>query len=208
MNNDDKTYKIYISDTEFEVSEEEYKEHHKIMEHSKYLRKEERKVTILSYEGLMEELNVDGIVADESVNVEERAITNVMIDELRKILKTLSKDELDLIDKIIYEEKSEREVADKYGISHTAVGKRWDKLCEKLRKLLERRQIATEKPCFTGLFLMQKNFFVLFLNFWFPLGKKIPLKNQRGKFLKVKLPSKRVNPEFCVNSLQDLRNDV
>ena len=52
MNNDDKTYKIYISDTEFEVSEEEYKEHHKIMEHSKYLRKEERKVTILSYEGL------------------------------------------------------------------------------------------------------------------------------------------------------------
>ena len=139
MNNDDKTYKIYISDTEFEVSEEEYKEQHKIMEHSKYLRKEERKVTILSYEGLMEELNVDSIVADESVNVEERAITNVMIDELRKILKTLSKDELDLIDKIIYEEKSEREVADKYGISHTAVGKRWDKLCEKLRKLLERR---------------------------------------------------------------------
>ena len=45
MNNDDKTYKIYISDTEFEVSEEEYKEHHKIMEHSKYLRKEERKVS-------------------------------------------------------------------------------------------------------------------------------------------------------------------
>ena len=31
MNNGDKTYKIYISDTEFEVSEEEYKEHHKIM---------------------------------------------------------------------------------------------------------------------------------------------------------------------------------
>ena len=86
MNNGDKTYKIYISDTEFEVSEAQYKAHHKIMEHSKYLRKEERKVTILSYEGLMEELNVDSIVADESVNVEERAISNVMIDELRKIL--------------------------------------------------------------------------------------------------------------------------
>ena len=68
MNNDDKTYKIYISDTEFEVSEEEYKEHHKIMEHSKYLRKEERKVTILSYEGLMEELNVDSIVADGTMS--------------------------------------------------------------------------------------------------------------------------------------------
>ena len=27
MNNDDKTYKIYISDTEFEVSEEEYKDY-------------------------------------------------------------------------------------------------------------------------------------------------------------------------------------
>ena len=49
MNNDDKTYKIYISDTEFEVPEEEYKEHHKIIEHSKYLRKEERKVTINNF---------------------------------------------------------------------------------------------------------------------------------------------------------------
>lgn len=55
MNNDDKTYKIYISDTEFEVSEEEYKEHHKIMEHSKYLRKEERKVTITDRMQIMRE---------------------------------------------------------------------------------------------------------------------------------------------------------
>ena len=62
-----------------------------------------------------------------------------MIGELRRILTTLSKDELELIEHLVYEEKSEREVADKYGISHTAVGKRWDKLCEKLRKLLERR---------------------------------------------------------------------
>ena len=48
-------YKIYISDTEFEVSEEEYKEHHKIMEHSKYLRKEERKVTITDRMQIMRE---------------------------------------------------------------------------------------------------------------------------------------------------------
>lgn len=139
MKNKDKTYKIYISNTEFEVSEEEYKEHHKIMEHSKYLRKEERKVKILSYESLDDGLSAEDIIPDTSVDVEETAINNVMIGELRKILTTLSKDELELIEHLVYEEKSEREVAKKYGISHTALGKRWDKLCEKLRKLLERR---------------------------------------------------------------------
>lgn len=139
MNNDDKTYKIYISGTEFEVSEKEYKEYYRDLEHSKYLHKEERKVKIVSYESLYDGLSAEEIISDTSVDVEETAINNVMIGELRRILTTLSKDELELIEHLVYEEKSEREVADKYGISHTAVGKRWDKLCEKLRKLLERR---------------------------------------------------------------------
>lgn len=41
MNNDDKTYKIYICGTGFEVSEKEYKEYYRNLEHSKYLHKEE-----------------------------------------------------------------------------------------------------------------------------------------------------------------------
>ncbi len=139
MKNNDETYKIYISDVEFEVSEEEYKEHHREIEHSKYLRKEERKVKIVSYESLDDDLSAEDIIPDTSVDVEETAINNVMITELRKILTTLSKDELELIEHLIYEEKSEREVAKKYGITHTALGKRWDRLCDKLRKLLERR---------------------------------------------------------------------
>ncbi len=139
MKNNDETYKIYISDVEFEVSEEEYREHHKELEHSKYLRKEERKVKIVSYESLDDDLSAEDIIPDTSIDVEGTAINNVMIAELRKILTTLSKDELELIEHLIYEEKSEREVAKKYGITHTALGKRWDKLCDKLRKLLERR---------------------------------------------------------------------
>ncbi len=138
MKNDDKTYKIYISDVEFEVSEEEYRKHHRELEHSKYLRKEERKVTILSYDGIMEELESDSIVADESVDVEGEAIRNMMIEDIRNILKTLSSEELDLIDSIVYQEKTKREVAKKYGVSDVAILKRWDKLRAKLRKLLEK----------------------------------------------------------------------
>ena len=41
MNNDDKTYKIYICGTGFEVPEKEYKEYYRNLEHSKYLHKEE-----------------------------------------------------------------------------------------------------------------------------------------------------------------------
>lgn len=139
MNNDDKTYKIYICGTGFEVSEKEYKEYYRNLEHSKYLRKEEHKVKVVSYESLDDGLSAEDIIPDTSVDVEETAINNLMIDELRKILTTLNKDELELIEHLVYEEKSEREVAKKYGISHTALGKQWDKLCDKLRKLLERR---------------------------------------------------------------------
>ncbi len=136
---DDKKYTITISGVEFDVTKEEYTKHHKDREHRKYLWKEERKVTIVSLDDIKsEDESYRDTIPDKSVNVEDTAINNVMIEELRKILKTLDKDELDLIDKLIYDEKSEREVAKKYGITHTALGKRWDKLRDKLRKLLEK----------------------------------------------------------------------
>lgn len=76
----------------------------------------------------------EDIIADETVNVEGTAIQRVMIEKLRQTLKTLDEDELFLIQQLIYQEQSERELAKQLKISHTAVGKRWDKLKEKLKK--------------------------------------------------------------------------
>lgn len=133
----DKKYYIHINKkVKIEVSKEQYIQHHKEREHHKYLKKEERKVTIMSYEGLGENLSAEDIISDWKVDVEESAIKNIMIESLHNAIKTLSQEELLLIDRLIYQEKSERKVASEIGISHTAVGKRWDKLLRKLRDLL------------------------------------------------------------------------
>lgn len=134
---DKKKYYIYFDHVPFEVSEAEYKEYYKEKERSRYLRKEERKVTIVSYNELDTDLSGDDIIADETVNVEEAVIQKVMLEKLRQALKTLDKDELFLIQQLIYQEQSERELAKQLKISHTAVGKRWSNLKEKLKKLLE-----------------------------------------------------------------------
>lgn len=134
---DKRKYYIHIGETSFDVSEELYREYHREKEHSKYLRKEEKKVTIISYDVLSADLSADDIIADETVNVEEKAIQNVMAEKLKQVIKTLDENELYLIQQLIYQEQSERDIARKLKISHTAVGKRWDKLKEKLKKLLE-----------------------------------------------------------------------
>ncbi len=135
MNN--KKHKIYISNTEFEVSEKEYTEYYREKNHSDYLRRQERKATVLSFDWGEDSLSIEDIVADERVSVEEAVINNILIEELSEVLKNLNKDELELIDKLIYQEISARKLAKMRGVSPSTVDKRWRKLRAKLRNLME-----------------------------------------------------------------------
>lgn len=128
---------IYISNTRFEVSEDFYKEYYREKEHSRYLRREEQKVTIVSYENLGVDLSAEDIIMDVDVNVEETVINKIMLERLNEILGTLNEEELYLLDKLIYNEESRREVGKRLSISHTAVSKRLGKLIEKLRYLMD-----------------------------------------------------------------------
>ena len=128
---------IYISNTKFEVSEDYYKEYYREIEHSRYMRREERKVTIVSYENLGIDLSAEDIIMDVDVNVEETVINKIMLERLNEILKTLNEEELYLLDNLIYNEESRREVGRRLSISHTAVSKRLGKLIEKLRYLMD-----------------------------------------------------------------------
>ena len=80
----------------------------------------------------------ENLIADEQVDVEGTAIRNVMLEKLREGLSTLTDDELYIIEYLIYQEKTERELAKKLHISQIAVHKRKVKVLEKLRKFLEK----------------------------------------------------------------------
>ena len=128
---------IYISNTRFEVSEDFYKEYYREKKHSRYLRREEQKVTIVSCENLGVDLSAEDIIMDVDVNVEETVINKIMLERLNEIIRTLNEEELYLLDKLIYNEESRREVGKRLSISHTAVSKWLGKLIEKLRYLMD-----------------------------------------------------------------------
>lgn len=127
---------IYIDGVPYEVTEDEYRDFYKSKNHSRYLKRIEKRFITVSYERLSPELSCEDIIADSSVDVEEQAVNNIFVEQLIKSYDLLDEDELFIIQQLFYENKSRRELAELLGISHTAVNKRWDKLKSKLKKLL------------------------------------------------------------------------
>lgn len=135
----DKKYYWIIDGKYYEVSKETYQKLKKEHDHSKMLERYEREVHVLSLDALAtEETTGYDVVADPSVNVEEEAIHNLMIQKLRRVLQGLSEDELYLIEQVYTYEKTEREIATELGISQKAVNKRKIKLLSKLKEFLEK----------------------------------------------------------------------
>lgn len=59
------------------------------------------------------------------------------IEELHKALNTLTQEERELMEAIFYKEESLRSISRREKVTHQAIGKRRDKILEKLRKILE-----------------------------------------------------------------------
>ena len=134
---DKKDYYLYVKGKAVKVSEEVYKAYWKITEHEKYLIKKDWKNNVipfltLDYYGHF----VDNIV-DERIDLEKIVEVKMQIEELNKALATLTKKERELIEAIFYKEESLRSTSKKEKVSYQAIGKRRDKILEKLRKLLE-----------------------------------------------------------------------
>ena len=134
---DKKEYFLYVKGKAVKVSEEVYKAYWKITEHEKYLIKKDWKnnvipFSVLDYDGHF----VDNII-DERVDLEKIVEVKMQIEELNKALAILTKKERELIEAIFYKEESLRSIGKKEKVSYQAIGKRRDKILEKLRKLLE-----------------------------------------------------------------------
>ena len=134
---DKKEYFLYVKKKEIKISEEIYKTYWKITEHEKYLIKKDWKnnvipFSVLDYDGHF----VDNIV-DESIDIEKIIEVKMQIEELNKALNSLTEEERDIITAIFFREESLRSIGERKNRSYQAIGKRRDKILEKLRKLLE-----------------------------------------------------------------------
>ncbi len=88
----------------------------------------------ISYEQFFKK-NGDIPASDESV--EDAVIRRKLLKRLKEALHSLSDEELMLIQKLFYLEKTEREIGAAYHVSQAAVHKRKKRILKKLRSFFE-----------------------------------------------------------------------
>ena len=134
---DKKEYFIYVKGKAVPVSEEVYKAYWKITEHEKYLQRKDWKYDVIPFSAMDYDGHFVDNITDERIDIEKIIEVKMQIEELNKALATLTKKERELIEAIFYKEESLRAIGKKEKVNYQAIGKRRDKILEKLRKLLE-----------------------------------------------------------------------
>ena len=134
---DKKEYLLYVKGKAVKVSEEVYKAYWKITEHEKYLQRKDWKYDVIPFSAMDYDGHFVDNIIDERIDLEKIVEVKMQIEELNKALATLTKKERELIEAIFYKEESLRSIGKKEKVSYQAIGKRRDKILEKLRKLLE-----------------------------------------------------------------------
>lgn len=132
-----KKYYVKVAGYLYEVSKEIHDTYKREERRHRYLKDTQKEVVTLSYDALNDEVVSESVLVDRYVNVEEAAINNVMLEKLNKALSTLSDDELFLIEHLIFQELSERELSKRTGIPQKTINNRKHKVLKKLKKLLE-----------------------------------------------------------------------
>ena len=134
---DKKDYYLYVKGKAVKVSEEVYKAYWKITEHEKYLQRKDWKYDVIPFSAMDYDGHFVDNIIDERIDLEKIVEVKMQIEELNKALATLTKKEREMIEAIFYKEESLRSISKKEKVSYQAIGKRRDKILEKLRKLLE-----------------------------------------------------------------------
>jgi len=134
---DKKEYYLYVKGKSVLVSEKVYKAYWKITEHEKYLQRKDWKHNVMSFSALDHDGHFVDNIIDEKIDLEKIVEVKMQIEELHKALNTLTKEERELMEAIFYKEESLRSIGKKEKVSYQTIGKRRDKILEKLRKILE-----------------------------------------------------------------------
>lgn len=133
-----KKYYWILDGKYYEVSKETYQKYKKEHDHSRMLQKYEEEVHVFSLDAMAaEDITGHDIIADTSVNVEEEAIHNIMLINLRKARKMLSSDEQLLLTLLYDEGQTMGEIGKTLGVSQQAISKKHNKIIAKLKEILK-----------------------------------------------------------------------
>lgn len=148
---DGKRYYLYINGRQVGVSEEVYREYYRAEDKERYFMGKLKKGRISvcpdtqrvqfipgreqSYEQLLEQ---DWQFTAPEESVEDAAVRAVMLEKLQDVLHSLSGEEMALVEELFFLEKTEREAAELFGVSHNTIHYRKNKVLDKLKRLMEK----------------------------------------------------------------------
>ena len=134
---DKKEYFLYVKGKAVKVNEAIYRAYWRITEHEKYLQRKDWKHNVILFSALDHDGHFEDNIIDEKIDLEKIVEVKMQIEELHRALNTLTKEEIELMEAIFYKEESLRSIGKKEKVSYQTIGKRRDKILEKLRKILE-----------------------------------------------------------------------
>lgn len=132
-----KEYKIRINGTQVTVSREVYTAYYRIERHAAALKEKDARHRTMSYHALDTDDRLgEDLLRDPEASVEEQAIANLLREKLRRSIALLSKPEQELIRALYFEELTERQCAEKLGLSQKGINKRKKRILAELKKNL------------------------------------------------------------------------
>ncbi len=133
-----KKYYWIIDGKYYEVSKETYQKYKKDHDHSKRLQKFEQEVCVISLDAMVaEDITGHDVIADPTEDIEEKAIHNLMLENLRKARKELPADEQLLLTLLYEGGQTMGEIGKTMGMSQQAISKKHSKVIAKLKKILK-----------------------------------------------------------------------
>lgn len=135
----DKLHNLSFEGHLVEVTKDVYLTYYRVERHTKTLDEKDVRNGKVSYSDLdTEETLGEEMVPDPNAeSVEDKAVGNILLQELRQCLAQLPLEEQNLIRALYFEELTEREYAKQINISQKAVNKRRHKILSKLRTLMK-----------------------------------------------------------------------
>ena len=130
---------IYIHGMLLEVSKSEYEDYYAEIERNRYCKKVLQKLQVISIEGLNtdEDMNAKEVIADISKDTQLEIEKKIEIEQLRKALLELDKDEYQLIKELFFKERTVREYAKSIGVPFTTIQSKKNKIIKKLKRILK-----------------------------------------------------------------------
>ena len=137
-------YAINIQGRLIEVSEDVYYAYFRMERQERWQEEKKMEHKVMSYDSLDDQdmLGIENVVDVTAPTLEEIAEAHELRDRVRYAVELLPKAERELIRAIYYEELTERDVAEREGVSQNKVFKQRQRALAKLRLLLDIARIC------------------------------------------------------------------